>query len=502
MDWNEAQPVFEQPLRSHLPLDCRVRLRHPGYPRSKNTLFLFNAYDHPHGGIRMSFALTACALVAAHTWHGYLSREEAGPPVSEGLDEVLVGKDFVFHNHAYSHSNLQEPCSCISQPYPVYTEFASWPFPHENLPPWWPSVSSLASPVATISETSMAVKERDLSCRITGSAEAGDSAHIIPVRENAWFEDQNMFDYSDDMRSINSAGNQLLLRCDMHRAHEQFKWVIFPNGSAYVYYALDSSVELAFLYHQRKLRPIHGTKPEYLLAAFARAIFPKLSEFLRSRVDKYLLGLDIGHEESTTGVRMDEAWCAERFRLPGRPRSTSPTKRGSPSKEDDGSPRKKGRSALEPLESLASLGKRQRSPECDNVLSDTRINPKSYRTSYRDPRRNGPCICPTLPPSPSASSTPNKSLKKDDEILPSRPSTTCLSDQCRTRLDLNRLDQIRHETLERERLLSDPDGTWGEHLEWAKDPLALQDVHRWLWVHGQEVIDSDFGAPIGLEATS
>ncbi|KAL8739658.1 MAG: hypothetical protein Q9184_008576, partial [Pyrenodesmia sp. 2 TL-2023] len=299
-------------IYSGVPLNRKVRLRHPGYPSSKNTLFLFNAYDHPHGGIRKLFALTACALVAGHTWHGYLSREEAGQPVTEENNDALVGDNFFFHNHTYTESNIQEPCSCISQPYPIYTEFASWPFPHDNMPSWWPSIDPLTAPVATISDISMAVKARDMSCRITGSTEAGDTAHIVPVRENGWFEDQNMFEYSDDLRSINSAGNQLLLKCDLHRTHEQLKWVIFPHGQNYVYYALDSSVELAALYHQRALRPIHGVKSEYLLAAFARAIFPKLSEFLRSSVDKYLLGVEVGNEDSTKGVKKDGAWCAER----------------------------------------------------------------------------------------------------------------------------------------------------------------------------------------------
>ncbi|KAL8652537.1 MAG: hypothetical protein Q9210_002623 [Variospora velana] len=500
MDWNKAQPVFEQPLRSDVPLNFKVRLRHPGYPRTKNTLFLFNAYDHPHGGIRQSVALTACALVARHAWHGYLSRQEAGIPLTEGIDDVLVGQDFFFHNHAYSDSNVPGPCSCISQPYPVYTEFASWPFPHDNMPPWWPAIEPLASPVATISDVSMAVKARDLSCRMTGSTEAGQTAHIIAVRENDWFENQNMFEYSNDVRSIHSAGNQLLLRCDLHRTHEQFKWVIFPNGQKYVYYALDGSVELASLYHQRELRPIHGLKPEYLLAAFARAIFPLLSEFLRSRIDKYLLGVDVGNEDSTTGAKMTGTWCAERFRLPGRPRSTSPTKRESPSKEDGGSPRKKRRQAHKPLE---SLGEGQRFSDSKDILSDTQITWKRRRGYYRDPRHDGPCICPTLPPSPSASSTAKKSFMNVDEILPTRHSRICLSDQCHTRSELDRLDQLRQETLKRERFISDPEGNWENHLEWAKDPLAVQDVHRWLWVQGQEVIDSDSnsGKVMDTEAT-
>lgn len=107
--------------------------------------------------------------------------------------------------------------------------------------------------------------------------------------------DQGMYDYSDDDESIDSTGNQLLLRVDVHRAYDQCKWVIFPSADRYVYHALDS-YELASLYHQRELRPIYGVRPEYILAAFARAIFPKLRRFLGTRMDKYLLLVEEGSE--------------------------------------------------------------------------------------------------------------------------------------------------------------------------------------------------------------
>lgn len=348
-----------------------------------------------------------------------------------------------------------------------------------------------------ISDVSMAVKARDVCCRITGSTEAGDTAHIIPVKENDWFEDQKMYTYSKDVRSINSTGNQLLLKCDLHRTHEQFKWVIFPNGDKWVYYAIDNSVELASLYHQRELRSLRGIMSEYLLAAFARAIFPKLSEFLRSRVDKYLLGVDVGTENATTGVKIDGASCAERFRMPGRPRSNSPKKRGSPSKEDGGSPRKKGRQALGPVE---SSGKRQRSCSSDHDFAETQSIPKHKKKRYRHPQYTGPCICPILPPSPLATPPSDRFAKSDDGIIPAQPSEICLSDHCRTQAELDRLEQLRQETLKRERLISDPEGNWENHLEWAKDPIAVQDVNRWLWVGGQEVLDSDLWEFVGLEA--
>lgn len=59
-------------------------------------------------------------------------------------------------------------------------------------------------------------------------------------------------------------------------------------------------------------------------------------------------------------------------------------------------------------------------------------------------------------------------------------------------MDLVRLDRLRQQRLQSERLASNPDGTRESHLEWIeKDPTAIQDVRRWRWVKGQEVIGED-----------
>ncbi|KAL8936098.1 MAG: hypothetical protein Q9216_005108 [Gyalolechia sp. 2 TL-2023] len=448
----------------------------------KNTLFLFNAYDHQQGGIRHSFALTACGIIAGNIWDGYLSREISGPSVTEGIDEVLIGRNLYYHNHPYSPN-----CTCTSRPYPVYAEFGSWPFPHGKTPPWWPSIPLRAIPKVRISDISMAVKARDETCRITGSAEAGETAHIIAVRENEWFEEHGMYNYSADLGSINSSSNQLLLRADLHITHENFQWVFFPNGQEWVYYAIDDSVELASLYHQRKVRALNGVKPEYLLAAFARAIFPRLGVFLKSPVDKYLLGVDVGNGNPVAGVKKDAAWCADRFRLPGRPRTPSPTKRKSPSKGDGGNPRKRVCDAFEFPE---STGEDQQLTKNDNDFSDASAAPENKRFRYRNPQRDGPCICPALPPSPSLSSSSDKPPRT--YIPPAQPTTICMSDQCPARAERDRLERLRQETLKRERLTSDPEGTWEQHLEWAEnDPTATRHPRRWFWVHGEEVWDDD-----------
>lgn len=147
--------------------------------------------------------------------------------------------------------------------------------------------------------------------------------------------------YSKDSGSIDDSGNQLLLRRDLHFTFDRLEWIFFPHGSDWVYYALDGSVELASQFHQRTFQPIKGVRPHYLLAAFARAIFPGLNEFLRSRTDKYLYGIEAGIDD-LGGKKMPGAWWFETFLPSGhRGRSASPKKRGSPSKSH--SPNKRQR---------------------------------------------------------------------------------------------------------------------------------------------------------------
>lgn len=53
-----------------------------------------------------------------------------------------------------------------------------------------------------------------------------------------------------------------------------------------------------------------------------------------------------------------------------------------------------------------------------------------------------------------------------------------------------RLEGLRQERLQSERLASDPDSTWESHLEWIENPTAIQDIRRWRWVMGQELGDN------------
>ncbi|KAI4159686.1 MAG: hypothetical protein LQ342_006379 [Letrouitia transgressa] len=320
---------------------------------------------------------------------------------------------------------------------------------------------------------SLITHARDQSCRLTGCIEASETAHIIPKREESWFAQQNMHDLERYRGGVDGLGNLLLLRSDVHLVFDQLKWVMFPKeGSTWVYYALDDSLDLASVYHNRSLRPIHGVRAEYLLVGFARAIFPWLNTFIRDMKDKYLFGTTVGTNDAA-GVKVSGAWCFENILPPGqRTRNNSPKKRQSPNKRsrsNDG-----------------ELKHQDQDLHQDQVqdLNEPRIR------KLPNPAFAGPCICLVLPLTPSASG-PGSS---HEDVEPPKPSTYCLSRDCPNRKDIARLEEIRQRALEVEREKSDVTDWWKEQVEWAQEALdnntTAGNLDRFFWARGEEVLDN------------
>ncbi|KAL8707806.1 MAG: hypothetical protein Q9220_007213 [cf. Caloplaca sp. 1 TL-2023] len=291
--------------------------------------------------------------------------------------------------------------------------------------------------------------------------------------------------YSNDILSIHSSGNQLLLRSDLHFNFDRLDWTIFPYSSNCAFCALDPSGEVASQFHRRQLRPIEGVQPAYLFAAFARAIFPHLIPFLRNRVDKYLIGTEVGSRQ-TGGVKVEGQWCFHNFHRPGyRGRSNSPTKRDARSKKTVAAESKElhDNSGQPPWLSSNLVYEARSFSDSDRLFSDTKQ--RRMRPS-RHPACDGPCTCQNLPPSPSPFDS-----GRNQHVVTGRAFNRCLSDHCHTRQELDRFDVIRAERLAIERARSDPGGSWEKELAWAKNPGAVEDVQRWYWVKGLEVPDSD-----------
>ncbi|KAL8741274.1 MAG: hypothetical protein Q9184_008405, partial [Pyrenodesmia sp. 2 TL-2023] len=508
-DWSVPASCYQQPLDPTFPVHCTIELRHPGLPDSRsNLLFRFPAYDHLNGGVHHSVALTACAIVAGNKWGGYLSETAGGPPAADGLcdgiDTVLTSKRYYFHPHCYSAADTlstasPSPC-CSAEPYPVYPTFQDWKFPHQNLPRWWPEMPQGGGFMTSRTPSNMTnrVRNRDGSCRLTGSTEENDVAHIIPVSESAWFTGNEMADYAHDTWTVDNSANLVLLRKDIHHAYDHFKWTIAPKSSKWCCIYIDSAQELGALYHNVEVRSLHGVSAEYLLAGFASAIFYLLYPFLNNNASKRLVGQSVGTQEPT-GTEVSGVWCTERFRVPGsRNRSTSPPKARSPKRkyaEDnvgicdaDLSTSRLHNSAAPPVSS-----RKRRRTSSATPFSDFDCPKPSQRT---EPATNAgptsaPCTCViTRLPTPESTESPH--MEPPDLTL---AKVRCRSKSCRTVAEFHHHNALRRAGLEAERARSKVEDWWQGQIRWAKDCSQGRhdgyDVEEWFWVKGAEVLDEN-----------
>ena len=101
-------------------------------------------------------------------------------------------------------------------PYPIYTSFEEWQFPHDSLPTSWLALPNAQPGIRQFAASSLtaATIYRDHTCRITNSVEATYVAHVIPVHQLDWFTRNSMERYACDPseeRSVNDLSNTILL---------------------------------------------------------------------------------------------------------------------------------------------------------------------------------------------------------------------------------------------------------------------------------------------------
>ncbi|KAL8994078.1 MAG: hypothetical protein Q9188_007168, partial [Gyalolechia gomerana] len=475
-DWSALDACYQQPKRPNFPINCTIELRHPGLPDNgaSNILFRFPAYDRNGGGLQHSIALTACAIVAGNKFAGYLSSTITGPPIAEALDAVLPN------------------------PY--------WPFPHNNLPAWWPTIprGNFQTSSRAVSAISSRVRARDESCRLTGSSEETEVPHIIPVKEAAWFAQNDMSRYSYDNTSVDNSANLFVLRKDIHAAYDSFRWTIAPkttstaSDSKWYFVYLDTPEEMGSLYHNVEMRPMLGVRSQYLLAGFSRAIFYLLLPFLNNYAPKRLIGESVGTKDPA-GKEVGGVWAAEIFRLPGaRGGNTSPQKGRSPKRqhtEDTAEPCNDPVSNRNPLPGPNLDSKRGRpSPDHDEpppYSDNPQPSKQSKRNSYNPD--DIPCTC-DIETSPVAEQSISRCTEDppDDLVV---GDITCRSNNCRALAEFRHHQTVRAEALKLERTRSNVREWWEGQLEWARDcglgNYRAYDKKHWFWVTGAEEHDND-----------
>lgn len=210
-----------------------VTLHHPSYEFSP--LIRLSAFDNASGGIHHGTALLICGILAGNIWDGWLTETRDGNRLDVNKEAALLGKDYFFHTPWPAESSEEQRVQGMYK-YPIVPSFRCWPFPHDTPPPGWTwdsDGSASAAPLLssiTPSSISLAVRDRDGTCRLSGARDSLESAHLCPWAESDWFSEQDMDRYNlnqtlTGLNLTNDAANLISLRADIHGAFNNKKFV-------------------------------------------------------------------------------------------------------------------------------------------------------------------------------------------------------------------------------------------------------------------------------------
>ncbi|MCJ1471161.1 hypothetical protein MMC07_009809 [Pseudocyphellaria aurata] len=449
-----------------------ITFLHPAYPEDYNSLLKLQAPDHPSGGIHHETARIACAIIAGNRWDGYFTETVDGPRVETPPHGVLQKSDYFFH----VPSSALDPGASGSEvfQYPIVPCFEEWKFPHNNLPSSWIDESPITSDHSNAvyqSNLALAVRHRDVSCRMSDHQETTELAHLCPRSEAQWFFKNKMRNYVRGQRKIgitavDDPSNVILLREDLHTAFDRLKFVFVPkseaNGdSTLVTHVLAESSELCRLYQNAQLHSMNEIPREFLLARFAWSIFQLFDGFLEVDIPRALL--------TSTGHRtVSSEECRLYTKQGKRSRSESPKKRSRP-------------------DSMDSI------QEADLTEDEFTESPRGRKRRRRNSSYS--------PPDTASVSTPASTTSAG--LLQLRSVDDGNEDSPKSRISL-----MKQQFLESERSKSDPEGSWTKELAWVgkafdDGPISGKDILRYYAAYGYDVTDEVDDFPEGLgEKTS
>ncbi len=224
--------------------------------------------------------------------------------------------------------------------WPIVTCFQDWQFP-PTLPSHWERVPKPTRPATTTAPStfSSAVLARDICCRISGHYTGAEVAHICPRNEADWFFANGLSRWNNDtslgeQSLLDDHANLMLLRSDLHKAFDDGKFVLYPkDNTGFFVHMMEPSPDLGILYHNARTHSIVNCRAEFIYARFAWSLFRFLSGFLAMPVDRAVITVQNGPEQSRV-VELRK-WTEIRERMTSS-RGRSPRKRKQPAADDGG----------------------------------------------------------------------------------------------------------------------------------------------------------------------
>jgi hypothetical protein len=445
-------PQLQEPLRRPIPPDQDnsqedklIKFFHPAYPFSAPPLLQFVAVDYTVAsdnqsrslGICYDFAKAALGIVADNRWDDttYIATNDrsaltvsSASAISSPFARVKRPRDGVLPilpPRLGYYFVIDDPTNL----YPVIPSFDHWRFPHaraiiRELPDPWNTLQIChdGGQITDGEGRKMNARFRDKSCRVTGSNESCEAAHIVPYAENEWFQSNSMDSYCripGTAPPIDNESNLIALRSDIHGLFDQHRFAFVPKMGSNIDVEAEAqspdtpllvmhavsprrSREISEYYHNRPLQsPIVGIEPEFLFARFALAILrDEIFSFFSTGTLEYTVRLyDTGSGHQHTERLGRDALRARSQIFPSstdRTRSVSPKKRKAPSITPQAGVVGEGSDQREAGEEVRALQYRQRGcSECrddvyhvythrDSPRGRPRYRSPSYYTQKRD----------------------------------------------------------------------------------------------------------------------
>jgi hypothetical protein len=341
------------------------------------------------------------------------------------------------------------------------TNFQDWQFPevaHEVFTRCAGSQDTVTNTSAQSTLTA-AIRQRDLTCRVTAFESGTEVAHLVPEHERQWFLTNSMTMWNNDLtldpeNLLRDLSNAVLLRSDLHTAFDQRKFVFFPKGpDDLVVHMLEPTTDIGQLYHNRRVS-IPQCSLEFLYSRFAWAIFPSLSGFL-SRPGRRRLVVRLrgdGGERVIEEVNTNALSLAKRATAS---RSTSPTKRSRAVAE------------LDDCDIEYNEAKRNRTYQISNTLPSF----NSTLPTLDDDNENQPRI------SASGIETPDN---------PQSPTSFDISESHAIHSEQYRIEKLRWEALKHQR----PKGYIAQRPEYDRNRPAREELEM-MGVEIRDINDDD-----------
>ncbi|RWA04582.1 hypothetical protein EKO27_g10528 [Xylaria grammica] len=190
-------------------------------------------------GVDYETALVACGILANNRWDGYFTSADSGKRV-ENTTRLLVEPRYFFNVPSADSGHLSND---TSNNYAVIRDFASWRFPHGDLPPLWRfSVPEHSNTNASYEDNPFNFLhhnrvELNGGCVITPAHQQLKNFYIVPTPYTKCFYQSRMAKHltplqvSNIENYIDNVHSRLLMRAEAHSLMEEGRFCVVPKAA-------------------------------------------------------------------------------------------------------------------------------------------------------------------------------------------------------------------------------------------------------------------------------